>query len=254
LRKYLIVAVAALLAVAVTAVSSTAQSADTFTVKTTVKPKKAGTKTNPKNSTLELKVVNGNTKKTMSDLDIYLPKSAKVSLKGLPSCANADIGTPKCATKVVGTGEAKALVGVDGPAPQPITFVVTAYKTKSVLNGKDMLGFFIDGPGGLDFLTETQLKKASGKYGQRLHIDVPEAAQRTGASSFNGLVSLQIGGRSATGTRFKPLGKKSGNNKLIATTNCVNKKHPFKTVLTFIENEVTRPDKLSKTSTSRCTK
>ena len=43
-----------------------------------------------------------------------------------------------------------------------------------------MLGFFIDDGASLQFLTETTLTKASGKYGQKLHIDVPELAQKVG--------------------------------------------------------------------------
>ena len=52
------------------------------------------------------------------------------------------------------------------------------------------IGFFIDDGASLQFLTETTLTKASGKYGQKLHIDVPELAQRVGAT-YNGLVSLK---------------------------------------------------------------
>ena len=57
-----------------------------------------------------------------------------------------------------------------------------------------MLGFFIDDGASLQFLTETTLKKASGKYGQKLHIrrwasTPPPNLQRVGPT-YNGLVSL----------------------------------------------------------------
>jgi hypothetical protein len=243
LRKYLIVAIAAMTALAFTAVSFAQSGPDTAKLTTKLTPKNAGTKKKPANSKLHLVVTNGNQKRTMSDLDISMPKTLKISLKGMPSCDAAKIQARACPkSSILGTGKAKAMVGVNGPAPSPLTFDVKAVKTKSQVNNKDMLGFVIDDGGALLFLTETKLSKAGGKYGQKLHIDVPELAQHAG-TSFNGLVSLDT-----------TLGKKKGKNKLIATTGCVKKKQPFKTTLTFIDNGVTTATKLSDTSTSKCTK
>jgi hypothetical protein len=242
LRKYLVVAVAALTALAFAAVSL-AQTPDKATLTTKLTPKNAGTKKKPANSKLRLKIVNANTSRTMSDLDIFLPKTLKVSLKGMPSCDAADILARACPkSSILGTGEAKAKIGVNGGSPGDLTFDVKAVKTKSQVNGKDMLGFVIDDGGVLQFLTETKLSKAGGKYGQKLHIDVPELAQHAG-NSYNGLVSLDT-----------TLGKKKGKNKLIATTGCKKKKQPFKVDLTFIANGVTNATVLSDTATSKCTK
>jgi hypothetical protein len=242
LRKYLIVAIAALTTVAFATVAI-AQTGDTATLKTKLTPKNAGTKKKPANSKLDLNVINGNTQRTMSDLDIYMPKSLKVSLKGMPSCAPDKVLSRSCPkSSVLGTGEAKAKTGVNGSAPGDLTFDVKAVKTKSQVNGKDMLGFVIDDGASLLFLTETKLSKAGGKYGQRLHIDVPELAQHAG-TAYNGLVSLHT-----------KLGKKKGKNMLLATTGCKGKKQPFKVVLTFIDNGVTTATKIEKTSTSKCTK
>jgi hypothetical protein len=242
LRKYLIVAFAALVALLFAAVS-VAQTPDKATLTTSLTPKNAGTKKKPTNAKLRLKIVNANTQRTMSDLDIFLPKTLKVSLKGMPSCAGADILARACPkSSILGTGEAKAKTGVNGTAPRDLTFDVKAVKTKSQVDGKDMLGFVIDDGGALLFLTETKLSKAGGKYGQKLHIDVPELAQHAG-SSYNGLVSLDT-----------TLGKKKGKNKLLATTGCAKKKQPFKVDLTFIDNQVTTGTVLSDTSTSKCTK
>jgi hypothetical protein len=241
LRKYLIVAVAAISALAFAA-ASFGQGTDTATLSTKLTPKNAGTKKKPTNSKLRLTVVNGNQNRTMSDLDIFMPKTLKVSLKGMPSCSNADISTRSCPkSALLGKGEAKAKTGVNGTAPGDLTFDVKAYKTKSAVNGKDMLGFVIDN-GTLLFLTETKLSKAGGKYGQKLHIDVPELAQHAG-TSFNGLVSLDT-----------TLGKKKGKHKLLATVGCAKKKQPFKVNLTFIDNGVTTATTLSDTATSKCTK
>src|SRR4051812_43840973 len=153
---------------------SVAQTPDKATLTTTLTPKNAGTKKRPTNAKLHLKVVNANTARTMSDLDILMPKTLKVSLKGMPSCDNATIAARACPKSAeLGRGTAKAKTGVNGTSPGDLTFDVKAYKTKSAVSGKDMLGFVID-DGTLLFLTETKLSKAGGKYGQKLHIDVPE--------------------------------------------------------------------------------
>jgi hypothetical protein len=244
LRKYLIVAIAAFTAIAFAAVSY-GQGADTATLKVGVSPKNAGTKKKPKNSTFTLNVVNGNTQRTMSDLDIFIAKTAKLSLKGLPKCDSQTIFMRQCPkSAVLGTGEAKAKVGVNGPPEDvtDLTFKVTAFKTNSPVTGKEMLGFFIDDGGAFQFLTETTLKKASGKYGQRLHIDVPDAAQHVG-DTYNGLVSLNA-----------KLTKKVGKNYLVASTGCKSKKHPYKVDLTFIANGVTDAAKISKSATAKCSK
>ena len=242
MRKFLIVAVAAVAVVAFAAVAL-AQGADTATLTTKLTPKNAGTKTKPTNAKLDLSIVNGNTKRTMSALDIFMPKTMRISIKGMPMCSNLDVAARNCPTStILGHGNAKALVGVNGPTQTDLTFDVKAVKTGNPNNGgKPMLGFVIDN-GGQQFLAEAKLTKAGGKYGQKLHLDVPPLAQHIG-TTYNGLVSLRT-----------VLSKKKGKNKLVATTGCKNKKQPFKVVLTFIDNGVTTATKYGDTSTSKCTK
>lgn len=244
MRKYLIAAIAAVTAIAFSAVAF-GQGADTASLTVKVTPTKAGTKKKPKNSTYTLDIVNGNTQRTMSDLDVFLAKNVKLSLKGMPSCAPDDIFARSCPSRaVLGRGEAKAKVGVNGDPAQvrDLTFEVTAFKTRSPVTNKEMLGFFIDDGASLQFLTETTLTKASGKYGQKLHIDVPELAQRVG-TTYNGLVSLKT-----------TLKKKVGKRYLISTVGCKARKHPYKVDLTFIDNTVTTAAVISDTATARCTK
>jgi hypothetical protein len=244
LRKYLIAAVAAVSVISFSAVAL-AQGPDTATLKVKVTPADAGTKKKPKNSTYTLDVVNGNTQRTMSDLDVFLAKNVKLSLKGLPKCAPDVIFARSCPkSAVLGTGEAKAKVGVNGPPANvtDLTFDVTAFKTNSPVTGKQMLGFFIDDGASLQFLTETTLTKASGKYGQKLHIDVPELAQQVG-TTYNGLVSLKT-----------TLKKKVGKKYLISTVGCKAKKHPYKVNLTFIPNGVTDGRVISDTANAKCKK
>jgi hypothetical protein len=243
LRKYLVAALVAALSVSAVAAVAYAQAGDTATLTTVLTPKNAGTKRKPTNSKLNLTVVNNNTQRTMSDLDIFLPKTLKLSLKGMPSCAPAKIQVRGCpSSSILGTGTAEARTGVNGTSPGTVMFKVKAVKTISQVTGKPMLGFVIDDGGGLLFLAETTLSGASGKYGQKLHLDVPPLAQKAG-TAYNGLVSLHT-----------TLSKKKGTHKLLATTGCKNRKQPFKVMLTFIDNGVTTATKYGDTSTSRCTK
>jgi hypothetical protein len=244
LRKYLVAALVAALSLAAVAAVSYAQAGDSAKLTTVLTPKNAGTKRKPTNSKLNLTVVNNNTQRTMSDLDIFLPKTLKLSLKGMPSCSLAKIQVRGCpSSSILGTGTAEAKTGVNGTSPGSITFDVKAVKTTSPTTGKTMLGFIIDDGGSLLFLAETTLGNASGKYGQKLHLDVPPLAQKAG-TAYNGLVSLN---------KIK-LGKKKGTHKLLATTGCKNHKQPFKVVLTFIDNGVTTATKYGDTSTWKCTK
>jgi hypothetical protein len=249
LRKFLIAAFAAVFAVSALSAAAFGQATDTATLTVKVSPTKAGKKKKPKNAAFDLKVVNNNTFRTMSELDIFLAKNVKLNLKGMPKCAPDVIFAENCPkSTVLGTGEAKAKVGVNGD-PALIgdrVFEVTAYKTNSPNTGKEMLGFYID-DGQFQFLTETTLTKASGKYGQKLHIDVPQLAQYVGSApnfTYNGLVSLEI----------DDLGKKRGKNMLVSTTGCKARKHPYKVDLTFIENTVTRPAVISDTANAGCKK
>jgi hypothetical protein len=248
LRKYLIAAIAAVTAIAFSAVAL-GQAGDTATLKVKVAPTKAGTKKKPKNAKFTLDVVNDNTQRTMSDLDVFLAKNVKLSLKGLPKCAPDVIFARSCPKSAeLGHGEAKAKVGVNGPPANvsDLTFEVTAFKTNSPDTGKEMLGFFIDDGATLQFLTETTLTKASGKYGQKLHIDVPDAAQAIGTPpnvTYNGLVSLKT-----------TMSKKVRKKMLISTTGCKAKKHPYKVDLTFIDNTVTTAAVISDTATAKCKK
>jgi hypothetical protein len=236
LRKYLIVATAALTAIAFTTAVAVAQAPEA-TMKVTVKAKKAGTKKKPKNSSIKLNIVNANNKRTLSKLTITSPKTFKLSAKGLTKCAEAVLeaqGPDACprASKV-GGGVAHALAGVNTPNPAPLTFDVTA-----IVLGPKKIGFHLAGrESPLTLLSPGTIS------GRKLTIQVPEQAQQLPPGNYNGLVSLE--------TTLK--GKK-GKNYLASTTGCVAKKHKFSTVLTFVDNPVSDPGTVTTRASSACTK
>jgi hypothetical protein len=237
LRKYLIVAFAALTAMAFTTVALAQTPAATMTVK--IKPKKAGTKKKPKNSSIELNIQNNDPKRTLSKLTIVSPKTFKLSAKGLTKCSQAALeanGPAACprASKI-GGGTASALVGVNSTttAPTPLTFDVTAF-----VLGPKKLGFFLSGrelP--IQVLSPGTIK------GRKLIISVPETAQQPAAGTYAGLKSIH--------TTLK--GKK-GKHYLASTVGCKSKKHAFKTVLHFINNTVSPEGDVTVKGASKCSK
>ena len=237
MRKYLIVAFAALTAMAFTTVALAQTPAATMTVK--IKPKKSGTKKKPKNSSIELDIQNNDPKRTLSKLTIVSPKTFKMSAKGLTKCDQAALeanGPSACPRgSKIGGGTASALVGVNSTtvAPTPLTFDVTAF-----VLGPKKLGFFLSGrelP--IQVLSPGTIK------GSKLIISVPETAQQPAAGTYAGLKSIH--------TTLK--GKK-GKHYLASTVGCKNKKHSFKTVLHFINNGVSPEGDVTVKGSSKCSK
>jgi hypothetical protein len=223
LRKYLVASLAAATAIACAGVAIAQSTPASMTV--TVSPKKAGTKPKPKSTQLSLAIVNNDTKRTMSALDITMPKTLALSTKGFPACTvdTLDNKTKSACPRgsKVGSGVAKAILGVNNPDPSKqsnLTFIVTAFT-----GGKDKVNFYLEGI--VKVTAPGTLSKKGGK--QVLHIQVPDAAQQPAPGVYAGLVSLE--------TTLKGIAKK---NKLIATTGCKAKAHPFSTVMTFIDNGV----------------
>jgi len=248
LRKYLIAAVAALIALCLSAVAI-AQGAGA-TMEVTVSPKNAGTKKKPTASGIVLTVVNGDKTQTASRIDVFLAKNIKLSTKGLTKCNLAALsqqGASGCSSKsIVGSGTADARAGVSrngvyNPAPPLLPFKVTAYAANptQVAGNPELKGaqlaFYLEQrkvvgglptnqiePSGIKAIARGVIKRASGKYGSKLVITIPAVpAQQYPAGAFNGLEKLR--------TSLK-------KGKMITTTGCANRKHPFKTVITFVPN------------------
>jgi hypothetical protein len=234
LRKYLIVAFAAITAIAfvTTAVAQTPAAS----MKVTIAPKKAGTKQKPKNSSIHLTIKNNDSKRTLSQLTITSPKTFKLSTKGLTTCkestlaAKGPAGCPKASR--VGTGSANALLGVNGPAPSALHFDVTP-----VVVGKNRIDFNLFNSGIGNLISPATIK------GSKLVITVPDTAQQPLPGTYAGLVDID--------TTMKA---KKGNNFLASTVGCKSKKHAFSTKLTFIDNGVSPAGTVTVKGSSKCSK
>jgi hypothetical protein len=219
LRKYLIVAVAAIAAIAFASVSL-AQTPAPQSMSVKIGPKKAGTKNKPKNSSIVLDIQNNQSDRTLGKLEITSPKTFRLDATGLTKCKPAVLETqgPSACPKAskVGKGTASALAGVNGPSPKPLTFDVTAIVT----GAKNIVFFLHAHEAPIDVLSPGKIK------GRKLTITVPDAAQHLGPV-WNGLKSIHT-----------TLKAKKGKHFLAATTGCVKKKHKFSTKLTFVDNTI----------------
>jgi hypothetical protein len=219
LRKYLIVAFAALTAIAFTTAAIAQTPAQSMKVKIT--PKKAGTKKKPKNASITLDIQNNESTRTLGKLTVTSPKTFHLSAKGLKKCSestletNGPAGCPK--KSKIGGGTAAALLGVNGNAPSPLDFKVTAF----VLGAKK-LGFFLEAQQApVNVLAPATIK------GRKLTITVPDAAQQPATGVWAGLKNIHT-----------VLKGKQGKNYFASTTGCKGGKHKFSTVLTFVDNTV----------------
>ena len=150
----------------------------------TLKPSKVAKKKKKRKSVeLTLDVVNGDPSQTADRIQIYHPKQVKVSTKGMKTCPPGSRSRSTSATcpsgAKLGSGSASAIAGVNGTAPAPLDFDVTAY-----LLSKTKIGFLIEsGAATIRHLAVGTFKNASGKYGKVLDVDIPPIARRSAATA-----------------------------------------------------------------------
>lgn len=240
MRKYLIMALAAVLSIAVAAVAM-GQNSDVSST-TSVSPKKAGTKKKPKATKITTTIKNNVPSTTASTIEIDFPKTVKISGKGLTRCALAEFTKPggkaNCPAKSkAGTGVSHA---VTGPDRTPLNFDVTAY-----VGGKNLVVFYIEQQQGtLSKALPGKISSASGKFKQKLVISIPKDLQSPLPGLYGSLTDLK-----------STLYNKKGSHSLISTLGCNKKKHTFGAKLTFVPNPGPPPQPTaSGTSTAKCSK
>jgi hypothetical protein len=94
LRKYLIAALAACVAVGVVAVSAPAQDPSGIELKVNLVPPKSGTKKKPKSTKIHFVTTNKDVSQTADRIKIWIPKTLKVSNKGFPKCTRTGVRMP----------------------------------------------------------------------------------------------------------------------------------------------------------------
>jgi hypothetical protein len=244
LRKYLIAAVAALAVVAFAAVAFAQTPGASMTV--SVKPKKAGTKTKPKDSTISLSIVNADKSQTASRIEIWLGKKLTFATKGKKKCSVATLGSGGPAScphgSKIGSGHADARAAVNVLADPPVLpFDVTAF-----LTGSKSIAFYLQQSNGeIRAVAPAKIVKASGKFGYKLDVTIPEEpAQQYPPGTYNGLERLTT-----------TLGTTKRGKSVVKTIGCAKGKHPFRAKIHFVANPVPpKVESVSTTASAKCSK
>jgi hypothetical protein len=247
LRKSLIVVVAIAAALALTAASAFAALNHTLSAKVT--PSKAGTKKKPKNIVVSagiavVRTAPDATNPTAGKIEFYFPKQFAFNNKHFKKCSKAALdagGVAACPSgSRIGQGTASATVG---PGDASLEFDTTFFNSGSksiaihlqrvtVVNGQRQ-----NAEGSFEAPTGT-LTKASGKYGSKLTVVIPEVVKKT-AAGYSKLIKLD----------FK-LDKKYKKQTFIRSTGCKGRSYALNSRLLYEPN----PTPPSVTSSSKATK
>ena len=247
MRKLITGGLIAVLSLAVAAVALAQNPAPTADLKISVSPKRVGTKANPRSGRLELSAeTNRAAKATASKIEIWLPKGAKLSTRGLPACSNGKInaeGAAACpAGSKAGSGEADALLNPNATTPAPIKFIVTAFtggklnaadaaanQFPSSMVGKEVINFHLksDSPAVDQALAGViTTVRGSRTYGQKLTINIAANLQQPAPGTYSALQSLETS-----------IGLKRGNNILMKLVDCPSSRElQYQLQLTFVPN------------------
>jgi hypothetical protein len=259
LRKLISGGVIAVLSLAVAAVALAQNPAPTADLTIKVTPKKVGTKKKPRSGRLELSAeTNRESKATASKIEIWIPKGAKLSTKGLPACSNGKLnseGAAACpAGSKAGSGEADALLNPYASTPAPIKFIVTAFaggklnaadatanQYPSSMVGKEVINFHLKSNSPqVDQALAGVITKVGGNrtYGQKLTINIAENLQQPAAGVFSALQRLETS-----------VSLKKGNHMLMALSDCPSSRElQFQLQLTFVPNPTPPAKKTAKST------
>ena len=252
MRKTLIAFLAVLTSVAVAAVAFAQNPAPTASLEVSVAPSKVGTKKKPKSGRLELSATtNREAKSTASRIEIFIPKGARLSTKGLKACSYGKLnasGKGGCpSASKAGSGEADALLNPYATNPSPIKFIVTAFSGGKLSSadaatlrtqfpgngslykaGRENINFHLQSASPeVDQALSGVITSISNKiYGQKLTIDIAPNLQQPAGNVYSSLQRLETS-----------IGLKSGKNYLMALRDCPKaRENQFQLRLTFVPN------------------
>lgn len=246
MRKSLVTALVALVALAVAAVAvAQTYPAPAVTMKGSVTPTKAGTKKKPRNAKLRLTVTNSKeSRSTARRITLLLPKNLIVSGKGFRFCPATEVqneGASGCPSgSKVGTGTASAAFG---PNLSPINFKVTLYAGSA-----NELTVYLEAVGlPIKRAIRGLINNAGLQYGKKVTIDIPPDLQKQ-LGAFVYLTGLDV---SISGTRKK--GKKRYS--FLKTNGCpADRKHRYEVRIDYVDNGRPAPKQGKAGATSNCRK
>jgi len=220
LRKLIMGAVAASVSLAVAAGAVAQAPESTFDAK--VSPSNAGTKRNPKNTSLNFNVTLDKPNSTVEFIDLALPRGLKLSGKGMKRCsvdilaAQGPSGCPS-GSKAGPTGSATADLGPEGPTQSKLVFEVSPF----VLDSNSFV-FYVASETGSGVAVQSPITGEITSRGRKLRIRIPIELRQPVPGTDASLTSLN--------QTFKG---KVGSNYVVSSTGCKNRKHRFTGKLTF---------------------
>jgi hypothetical protein len=178
MRKLGVVAFLATLAASgLAAAVADAPLAPRVTVKASVSPNRAGTKSHPQGVTLKTKIswqlLGSATQPIVQTFDILFPKGSLYNGAHLPSCSYSKLnavgpaGCPKGSIVGSGTGNAYADTTITHPKITVVNGGATRVFFYTVLNNPARVQSPVIG----------KIKKTSGKYAYSLHVTIPQVLQ-----------------------------------------------------------------------------
>jgi hypothetical protein len=220
LRKSLIAAGAAVLAISGAGVAYAQNAAPSIVVNTSVSPSKAGTKKKPKAEKFTITVTNNvsESKATASTIKITFPSTLRLSTKGLPQCTKSDDalinGGPNiCKKSIAGSGFSDAVVGPATGNPANIKFTVIP------IVGKNQMLYY------LPATAATTPNVLHGKIrGSSQTISIPAALQQPAPGLFSAIQDLHT-----------VISLKKGKHSLVTSTGCSGG-HKVTVTETFVNN------------------
>jgi len=231
LRKFLIAAGVAVLALSGAEAAHAQSAAPSISVKASFSPSKAGTKKKPKAAKFSITVTNNvaESHATASTIKITFPSTAKLSTKGLPQCTKSDEAilaapTTACKKSIAGSGTSHAILGnsITGPPfnGTPITFKVTP------MVGKNEMLYYVNAPGISQAVLHGKLS------GRTQTIRIPDGT-RAGEPNLQQPVT---GLYAAIQDLQTTISLKKGKHSLVTTTGCSGGKHKVGVSETFVPN------------------
>jgi hypothetical protein len=239
LRKSLIGALSAILALALAAVALAQSPEPVVTTTGTFSPSKAGTKSRPKGASFKFKVVNTpESRSTVKTIRVLLPSEARMSGRNLPKCTEAQLragGSAACPRgSKLGEGVAYAYLidaaqpvpdcpGTKGAAEGCLTF-----QNEFFVGGNAQLNVWLVSEGlGIQQVLPGKITKG----GRQLDIQIPGSLQSPVQGVFAALSQLD-------GTWKGSARKRGKTYNFISTTGCKSGKWTTKTTLLYTPNGV----------------
>jgi len=197
----------------------------------TVKPSKAGTKKAPTPATLgvTIRTENVDNPATTKTVSVFFGKGISFNNASFPTCSLKTInqqrsirGCPK--GSIVGRGTARA-IGFIG-TPGSYSMIPESLTVTAVNSTHNTLQLFVQGAAPLTVAAPItgKLVKASGKYGMRLNVTVPQALREVIPGNWAPLVFFKV---SVKATTTVTKGGKKVKVPYVQTTSCPKGGWPF---------------------------